>query len=526
MKAFSQIYRSLESTISTPKRIAIISDFLRQASDTDILWTIALFTNKSPRRTIVTSYLRLWATEIADIPDWLFEDTYHIVGDLAETIAKITPPPTKSSDYSLSYWVEKLIDLKDKEIPEKKEAILEAWGILDADERFLFNKLITGGFRINVSLRTIVKALSTVIDQEENVISYKLMEDWNPQTITFEDLLLRDDPIAGLSKPYPFYLAAPLDLDIIKLGSPSDWHAEYIWDGMRGQLIKRDKYIFLWSKEEELIIDQFPEFKSLASVESDFVIDGEILVFKENQVKGFDYVQKRIGKKKVTKKIIESYPSIFMAYDIMELAKQDIRKLAQADRRAKLVSLLNQNDLSGLVKVSPLIPFNDWTELSKIRTQSREQGAEGLMLKSKSGPYKSGRQGGDWYKWKVDLMTFVGVLLYAHRSHDRRANLYSDFTFAVRDGENLVPITRSNIDLTDEELFQISQFVRKNTVEKFGPVSSVIPKLVFELGFEGVLSSNRRKAGISLRSPRILCWRHDKTINDIDNLEDILRFLK
>ena len=526
MKAFSLMYRRLESTTSTLKRTAIIADFFRQASDKDKLWTIALFTHKRPRRTITTSYLRLWAAELANIPNWLFEDTYHIVGDLAETIAKIIPPPTYTSDNSLSYWVEMLIALKDKEEADKKEAILEAWKILDTDSRFLFNKLITGGFRIGVAQRTIVKALSAVLDQEENVIAHKLMGNWSPLAISYEELLLSDDPTADSSKPYPFYLASPLDSPLDKLGSAGEWYAEYKWDGMRGQLIKRDKNVFLWSRGEELIIDQFPEFITLRNVESDFVIDGEILVFRDNQIKGFDHIQKRIGRKKVSKKILESHPAIMMAYDIMELNNNDIRELSQANRRIKLESLIDQNDFSNLIKISPLISFNDWSALGQIRNLAREKNAEGLMLKSKLGPYKTGRKRGDWYKWKVDPMTFDGVLLYAQRGHGRRANLYSDFTFAVKDGDNLVPITKSYIGLTDNELTQISQFVRKNTIERFGPVSSVTPKLVFEVGFEGISKSNRRKVGISLRSPRILRWRHDKSVNEIDSLSDILRFLK
>lgn len=526
MKAFSLMYRRLESTTSTLKRTAIIADFFRQASDKDKLWTIALFTHKRPRRTITTSYLRLWAAELANIPNWLFEDTYHIVGDLAETIAKIIPPPTYTSDNSLSYWVEMLIALKDKEEADKKEAILEAWKILDTDSRFLFNKLITGGFRIGVAQRTIVKALSAVLDQEENVIAHKLMGNWSPLAISYEELLLSDDPTADSSKPYPFYLASPLDSPLDKLGSASEWYAEYKWDGMRSQLIKRDNNVFLWSRGEELIIDQFPEFITLRSVESDFVIDGEILVFRDNQIKGFDHIQKRVGRKKVSKKILESHPAIMMAYDIMELNNNDIRQLSQANRRIKLESLIDQNDFSNLIKISPLISFNDWSALGQIRNLAREKNAEGLMLKSKLGPYKTGRKRGDWYKWKVDPMTFDGVLLYAQRGHGRRANLYSDFTFAVKDGDNLVPITKSYIGLTDNELTQISQFVRKNTIERFGPVSSVTPKLVFEVGFEGISKSNRRKVGISLRSPRILRWRHDKSVNEIDCLSDILRFLK
>ena len=526
MKAFSLMYRRLESTTSTLKRTAIIADFFRQASDKDKLWTIALFTHKRPRRTITTSYLRLWAAELANIPNWLFEDTYHIVGDLAETIAKIIPPPTYTSDNSLSYWVEMLIALKDKEEADKKEAILQAWKILDTDSRFLFNKLITGGFRIGVAQRTIVKALSAVLDQEENVIAHKLMGNWSPLAISYEELLLSDDPTADSSKPYPFYLASPLDSPLDKLGSAGEWYAEYKWDGMRGQLIKRDKNVFLWSRGEELIIDQFPEFITLRNVESDFVIDGEILVFRDNQIKGFDHIQKRIGRKKVSKKILESHPAIMMAYDIMELNNNDIRELSQANRRIKLESLIDQNDFSNLIKISPLISFNDWSSLGQIRNLAREKNAEGLMLKSKLGPYKTGRKRGDWYKWKVDPMTFDGVLLYAQRGHGRRANLYSDFTFAVKDGDNLVPITKSYIGLTDNELTQISQFVRKNTIERFGPVSRVTPKLVFEVGFEGISKSNRRKVGISLRSPRILRWRHDKSVNEIDSLSDILRFLK
>lgn len=525
MKAFCHLFRQLEETTSTNKKVSALASYMSAASDADKVWTIALFTHRRPRRTVTTTLLRQWAAELAEIPHWLFEETYHIVGDLAETIAKVLPQTDQSDDTrTLSDWLVALIALRDKEEEQKREFILSAWDSLDADSRFLFNKLITGGFRLGVSQRTIVKALAQVFEQDQSTIAHKLMGNWDPLHTSFEELLLVDDPRSDLSKPYPFYLASALEGEVESLGECNDWFAEYKWDGMRGQLIKRGDDIFLWSRGEELITHQFPEFDVLSAMEGDFVIDGELIVCIDEKIMGFDYLQKRMGRKNVSKKMLASHPVKMISYDIMELDGSDLRDRKQSDRRKLMEQLVQTIDRKNLIDISPLIPLESWDDARQARDNSRENTAEGLMLKSKQGAYKTGRRKGDWYKWKVDPMIFDGVLLYAQRGHGRRANLFSDFTFAVKNDEGLIPITKSYIGLTDAELLEISRFVQNNTIEKFGPVCSVRPELVFEIGFEGISISKRKKAGVSLRSPRILRMRHDKTLNDIDSLADIMKF--
>lgn len=526
MKAFAALFRTLDQTTSTNKKVAAIKSYLEQASDKDKVWTIALFSHKRPRRTVTTTFLRKWAAEEAELPLWLFEETYHIVGDLAETIAKVVPTQNiNKSEKSLTEWLDLLISLREETEERKRQVITAAWQELDADGRYLFNKLITGGFRVGVSQKTIVKALALLLEQDEALLAHKLMGNWDPATTSFQELLLTSDPRADLSKPYPFYLASPLEKDVAELGRAGEWYAEYKWDGMRGQLIKRADLVSVWSRGEELITAQFPEFEVLAGVEDDFVIDGELLVMLEGKIQGFDHIQKRIGRKTVSKKLRSTHPVIMMVYDLMEQNGQDLRAESQEERRRLLEELITKINTNDLLLLSPLIAHKSWDEVVIARGAARAKEAEGLMLKSKIGEYKTGRKRGDWYKWKLDPMTFDAVMLYAQRGHGRRANLFSDFTFAVWDGDNLVPVTKSYIGLTDAELTEITSFVKKNTRERFGPVSSVTPELVFEIGFEGISYSKRRKVGISLRSPRILRWRRDKTVKEIDNLATLLNYL-
>ncbi|MBT8232159.1 MAG: ATP-dependent DNA ligase [Bacteroidia bacterium] len=527
MKLFAALFEKLESTNSTKAKTKILANFFAEASPSDALWVIALFSRKRPKRTVKTSQLRAWAAEEADIPLWLFEETYDVVGDLAETIAKVLPKNNQKSngEKSLSEWISYNQALAKLEDDKKEIAIKKAWKELGRSERFLFNKLITGGFRMGVSQKTIVKALAQQLDQEENEIAHKLMGNWTPDTTTFDELLLTDNPTAAQSKPYPFYLTYALDVELDKIGQPEDWMAEYKWDGIRGQLIKREGQVYLWSRGEELITHQFPEFATLLELEDDFVIDGEILIFKEGKVQNFNILQKRLGRKSPSKKFIAERPAIIMLYDILEINGEDIRHKNQTDRREKLEELYFKNEENSAWQLSENIKFTDWTSLEKIREEARSINAEGLMLKSKSGAYKTGRKKGDWYKWKHDPLTLDVVMLYAQRGHGRRANLFSDFTFAVKSGDKLVPIAKAYSGLTDAELVEISKFVRANTIERFGPVSSVSPKLVFEIAFEAVFESSRHKSGVAVRFPRILRWRKDKKVDEINALGDLKKLI-
>ena len=526
MKLFVDLFLQIESTTSSNRKIAALVDYFSNAQKDDALWVIALFTHKRPKRTVNTRLLREWAAEYAGIPLWLFEDTYHVVGDLAETIAKIIPIGESKVKKSLTEWVHFLMDMRTEDEEGKKEKILWAWTGLNNNERFLLNKLITGGFRIGVSQRTIVKALSKYLQKPDNEIAHRLMGDWSPDTTTFEKLLEEEDFSASLSKPYPFYLAYALEGEVEDLGSEESWIAEYKWDGIRAQLIKRGDSIYLWSRGEELITDQFPEFNTLSNIDSDFVIDAELLIYTNEKIQSFSVLQKRLGRKKPSKKLISEQPAILMAYDLFEENGQDMRQLNQGERSQRLSTLITQIN-EPKIKLSEPIHFQTWEELRALRKNARELNAEGLMLKSKSGEYKTGRKKGDWFKWKLDPYTMDAVMIYAQRGHGRRANLFTDFTFALyNDNKELVTVAKAYSGLSDNEFKEISTFVRKNTIERFGPVHSVPPIHVFEISFEAVAISKRHKSGIALRFPRISRWRKDKPADEINSVNDLLAYVR
>ncbi|MFT6333941.1 MAG: DNA ligase-1 [Halioglobus sp.] len=521
MKRFAQLFKQLDHTTKSTAKINALVEYFSSSEDKDKVWAIALFSHRRPKRTVTTKLLREWSADLAGLPLWLFEESYHIVGDLAETIALITPKATKKSDNSLSDWIGVIIDLKDKEEAVKKATIQDAWTSLDQDERFLFNKLITGGFRVGVSQKSIINALAKLSRIEESKITHRLMGNWNPTTITFEELVLASNPTEDLSKPYPFYLAYSLDIDFDQLGSPSDWSAERKWDGIRGQLILRGGEYYLWSRGEELVSEKFPELQHLKNkTNTDIVIDGEILPYRDGKPLNFNTLQTRIGRKNVTKKHLLDAPIIIMAYDLLEYDGEDIRENSLQERRRLLKEIVKEIDSDRLL-LSEEVGFATWEELEKERERSREFLSEGIMLKHLHSPYKSGRKKGDWWKWKIDPLTIDAVMIYAQRGHGRRANLYTGFTFAVKDGDLLVPFAKAYSGLKDEEFKEITQWVKKNTQERFGPVCSVNPELVFELAFEGIAKSTRHKSGVALRFPRIKRWRKDKPKEEINTLEDL-----
>lgn len=522
MKQFANLFMKLDQTNKTNLKLAALVDYFENAPDDEKVWAIAIMSHRRPKRPVTTKELRAWCRELTDLPEWLFEETYHVVGDLAETIAKLLPEAERSPDRGLLYWVNFLIDLRSQSPQEKKEGIIKAWRELETFERFVFNKLITGGFRIGVSQKLMTRALATHLKKDPAEIAHRLMGNWNPADVRFHDLLLENNVEADASKPYPFFLAYQLENDLSSLGEPNEWLAEYKWDGIRGQLIVRDGKVFLWSRGEELVTDQYPEMKAVVDlVPEGTVLDGEILVFKEGSVQGFGLLQKRIGRKTVSTKLLKDVPVVLRCYDVLEFNGEDIRSKSQEERRKVLEELFVKMSENQLLQISEKIEFSSWEELAVIREDARSKNSEGLMLKSKGSAYGVGRTKGGWWKWKVDPLTVDAVLIYAMRGHGRRANLYTDYTFAVWDGEALVPFTKAYSGLTDEEFRQVDNFVKRNTVERFGPVRSVTPELVFEIAFEGIQKSNRHKSGIALRFPRMKRWRKDKPAKEANTLKDL-----
>ena len=528
MKDFAALFSALDQTTKTKAKVDALADYFRTADDSDRLWTIALLSGRRPKRTVTTTRLREWASEVAGLPQWLFEESYPIVGDLAETIALILPEPKDKIDRSLTEHIETIQSWGALPEADRKTKILNVWNALPSTERFVFNKLITGGFRMGVSQKLMTRALSQATKIDEAELAHRLMGDWSPDTTTFETLILAPDPAADLSKPYPFYLAYQLDGQIASLGVPSEWAAEHKWDGIRGQIIIRGGKHYIWSRGEELMTDRFPELETLVDfLPPGSVLDGELLAWDHpnDQPLGFNSLQKRIGRKTVPKKLLAEAPVVLRAYDLLEDGGADIRHLPYVERRALLEALIKTVPAEMPLRLSPLLAFETWDQLAAERDRSRDLGAEGVMLKRLDSPYRDGRKKGDWWKWKLDPLTIDAVMIYAQAGHGRRANLFTDFTFAVWNGNDLVPFTKAYSGLTDAEFREITAWVRKNTRERFGPVRSVVPHHVFEIAFEGIQASTRHKSGVALRFPRISRWRKDKPLGEANTLDDLKAIL-
>ncbi len=522
MKSFAELYRSLDETTKTDEKINSLVEYFESSNPEDSVWAVYFLTGKKPKQIIPARKLRRWSVELAMIPDWLFDESYDIVGDLAETITLLLPQAAGSTNKSLHYWIEeKLLLLKRKsEIVQKKEMI-SAWNEMNNKERFVWNKLITGSFKAGVSAKIVVKALALYSRINEPVISYRLMGNWKPTKNFFKQIISHDSKDSDLSKPYPFYLAYQLEDEVESLGNVGDWQAEWKWDGIRSQIIKREGKIFIWSRGEEMLNDKFPELENLGFLLPDgTVIDGEITAGQDEKPMPFGELQKRIFKKNITKKIISEIPVVIIAYDLLELNGKDIREEHFINRNKKLFELVNKISDKRLL-ISPKVKADSWNQLKKKREKSRSRFVEGIMLKRINSTYRVGRKRGDWWKWKIDPLIIDAVLIYAQRGHGRRANLYTDYTFGIWKEDELVPFAKAYSGLTDEEILKVDSFIKENTIEKFGPVCSVKPELVFELAFEGIQNSTRHKSGVAVRFPRINRWRHDKAIEDADDLETI-----
>lgn len=470
MERFAELIKKLDSTNKTSVKVDALAEYFQKAGPKDKVWAIAILSHRRPPRPVNTTLLRLWASEISNIPLWLFEETYHIVGDLAETIALVIPPSEKVSEKRLHQFLEEMIDLKKRSDEEKKEYLQENWLSLNYYERFVFSKLITGSFRIGVSQKLMTRALAKATGQEEDVLAHKLMGDWNPQYISFDKLILEEHEEDYLSKPYPFYLAYALEGEPEDLGNPSFWSAEHKWDGIRAQVILRSGQLYVWSRGEELVTDKYPEFQDfLEAIPGGTVIDGEILPFPEGHIGTFNDLQTRIGRKTISKALLKNSPVILKAYDLLEWEGKDIRQRAFAERRElleKLCTGIQRKDFP--LQLSKTISFDTWEAAAAERERAREERSEGLMLKRWDSPYLVGRKKGDWWKWKVDPLSVDAVLTYAMRGHGRRSNLFTDYTFALWDGDELVTFAKAYSGLTDAEFREVDAWIKNNTLERFG----------------------------------------------------------
>jgi len=526
MKLFSELISTIEITNKTNAKIDALVQYFSKAPEKDKLWLIALFTGKRPKRPVKTSLMKTWCMELTRLPEWLFLESYSTVGDLGETLALLLPKPSHQLDLSLNEWMTELKALKSKSDDEKKAFVLEAWSGLNQQERLIFNKLIGGSFRIGVSKKTLVNALAKMTNIDANQLMHSIIGNWDVDSISFEELIHGKHINYDNSKPYPFCLAYTLEKELQELGEPDEWLVEQKWDGIRGQIVKRNNEIYIWSRGEELVTKQFPELvEAIANFQDDFVIDGEILAMKDNDVLLFNDLQKRLNRKNVTKKLLEEVPVGFKAYDILEYNDNDIRELPFKKRRKQLETIFKSISLPETLQLSYIINFKEWKELHAIRENSRAINSEGLMLKQKKSPYHTGRKKGDWWKWKVDPLTIDAVMIYAQKGSGRRSSKYTDYTFAVKKDDGLVTVAKAYSGLTDKEITEISRWVNKNAIEKFGPVRTVKPELVFEIAFEGIALSNRHKSGVALRFPRISRWRKDKPVDEIDTIESVKQLI-
>lgn len=552
MKRFAALYTALDGTTSTNEKLEALIAYFSAAEPEDAAWASYFLSGGKPRQSVPTRLLTEFARERAGLPEWLFEESYQAVGDLAETIAHILPPAQRTSELGLAQWIEeRVLTLRGLDPGELRTRLLGYWDELDWSERFLLTKLIGGGFRVGVARQLVVRALAEVAGVDHKRIAQRMVG-WTdsrqaPGAARYLRLIApesTDDDNAAtphesdLGLPYPFFLAHPLQADPATLGTPSEWVIEWKWDGIRAQLVKRGGRVWLWSRGEDLITDRFPELASLGAALADgTVIDGEILAWEPggDAPLPFARLQPRITRKTLSKKVLADSPATFLAYDLLEVNGRDLRVTPLIERRAQLDALaaaLGETLAVDLLRVSPMVEAPDWETLAALRDESRGRGVEGLMLKGRESLYGVGRTkaSGTWWKWKIDPYAIDAVLLYAQRGHGRRASLYTDFTFAVWDEADgvrtLVPFAKAYSGLTDEEMRKVDAVVRKTTIEKFGPVRSVTPTLVFEIGFEGIQASPRHKSGIAVRFPRMLRWRTDKQIDDADTLGMLKGFLE
>lgn len=523
MRRFAALYEALDRTTSTNAKVAALEGYFRSAPHGDAAWALHFLTGRRLKRLLPSRVLWELVRDVSGLPEWLLEHCYAAVGDFAEVTALLLPAPEgAAAELPLEAWiVERILPLREMDAGRQRTALVEAWRSLGPRERLVFNKLVTGEFRVGAAATLVVRSLARAAGVEPAVMSHRVMGDWEPTAAAFAGFLSGK---AGPSlQPYPFFLAAPLEDPVESLGEASEWLAEWKWDGIRAQALRRGGETQLWSRGEELVTPRFPEIvRALRPLPDGCVLDGEILAWRDG-VLPFPVLQRRIGRLDVTPRLLREAPVAFVAYDLLEWDGADQRALPLAERRRRLEGLLS--GAPGALRVSERVPGRSWSDWATAREESRSRGVEGLVLKRLSSPYGAGRRRGDWWKWKIDPFTVDTVMTQAHPGHGKRASLFTDYTFSVWNGDVLVPVARAYSGLTDAEIGELDRWIRAHTLERHGPTRSVEPSQVFELGFEAIARSTRHRSGIAVRFPRILRWRHDKPAREADTLDNLRRML-
>jgi DNA ligase 1 len=533
MRAFGELYEELDTTASTNLKVAAMVRYFRAAAPADAAWAAYTLSGHRLKRFIGPAVLYRWLLEVSGLQEWLVEECRATVGDLAETIALLVAgalapgeAPAAELDLPLSVWIEeRLLPLRNADERHQRETIVGWWRTFSYRECFLGNKLLTGELRVGVSHLLVTRALSEALSVPRDELARRMMGDWYPSAEFWARLGSTDPTAVGavrdVSAPYPFFLASALEGDPSTLGSRSEWQAEWKWDGIRSQLIRRRGECFIWSRGEDLVTERFPEVATAAArhLPDGTVLDGELVAWRDGVVRPFAELQQRIGRKKLTAAILQQVPVRFLAYDLLEQDHEEVRGLPLRERRARLEAIVA--GAPEVIGISPVVAIDSWEGLSELRAESRSRSVEGLMLKALGAPYGTGRQRGAWWKWKVEAYSFDAVMLYAQPGHGRRSNLYTDYTFGVWSNGELVPVAKAYLGLSNAEIWELDRWIRGHTREKFGPVRSVELTQVFELAYEGIAASTRHKSGIALRFPRIARRRMDKEAGEADTLEDL-----
>ena len=511
MRGFATLLERLAFTPARNAKLRLLRHYLEATPDPDRGYALAALTGDLTLRAVTPSLLRGLMAERVDAQ--LFALSYDFVGDLAETIALLWDSE-RDEDVPLHAAVELLQGTGKSALPAAIAAMLDRLG---PSQRLAFLKLATGNMRVGLSARMARMALAQMGAPQVAEIE----EIWHGLTPPYQPLF---DWIGGGARPEqaakapfrPVMLSTPVDLDQLRAFDPADYIAEWKWDGIRVQAINDGGVRRLYSRTGEEISASFPDV--IDALNFDGAADGELLVRRDGQVAPFGDLQKRLGRKAVGKAMLTSHPAGLRLYDLMIWQGQDLRGLPLAERRAVLEAADFGSDR---IDISPLLPFSTWDDLAALRADPPDAVIEGVMIKRRDSGYVGGRPRGPWFKWKRDPMVIDAVLLYAQRGHGKRSGFYSDFTFGLWEGDQLLPVGKAYFGFTDEELRELDRFVRNNTTDRFGPVRAVAPKLVLEVAFEGINASGRHKSGVAMRFPRISRIRWDKPAAEADRLETL-----
>lgn len=523
MKFYAELYKALKRNNRESDILELLIDYFSKVCERDKIWTLYILSEGKVKKKFRSQLLKECACEYTGIPDWLFEESYRFTGDLIETLSLILPEKETDSHRTLSGWMDFVNTINLTDESEMKEKIIKAWKDLDHSEKYVFNKLITGSLRSGLKDKVLIKALSEFFNIEPNIIARRLKSEWHPDKISFKELFSGDDPNDVISKPYAFFTEEVMETESEELGLPGDWLAEWKFTGIRVQIIFRQGDIFIWTEDEDLITDKFPEFENLKNILPEgTVFEGVLLCYGNGKPLPLTYLKTRTGRKNINRKTMIEFPVVFIAYDILEYNGNDIRHKVLAERKEIISNIKSQISNSELLKFSQEINFKDWEELRKMRAKSGDFKAKGILLKKKIS-VRLPECKDKFLIWKPEPLSIDTVLIYAMKGE--RTDLFTEYTFGIWDEGKLVSIAKVNSGLTEVEIREVSEFVKNNTLEKFGPVRTVKPELVFEIAFESISESKRHKSGLVLHLPGITRWKKDKKIEEVFILENLKKLI-